>query len=212
MTPRQIGAAAVIAGIITAGVAVARHPNDGGPVIEPRFVPNWVIGRQPDAPQRFVRAEREQARQIVVQAALTYGEDPALVQAVVHQESGFNPRAVGPSTRWGRACGLGQFLVSTARQYIPGITCRDLMDPRVNARLTVLYLREGRRRCGNDVECIARHHHGGPNLRLHGPRTRAYARAVAAHHRRYAANGPRFAVASHVPGDNSHFQNWWLNR
>lgn len=209
MTPRQIASAAAIAAVITAGAAGARLPQDEVPRVAPVAGWSW-IDRPMHVPQRFARAEREQVRQIVVQTALAMNEDPALVQAVAHQESGFNPRAIGPQTRYGRACGLGQFLVSTARQFIPGITCRQLMDPRVNARLTVLYLRQGRQRCGNDVECIARYHHGGPNLRLHGHRTRAHGRAVAAHYRRYG--GRSIAPVQTASAGNEHFMHWWLNR
>ena len=209
MTPRQIGLAAAIAAVITAGVATARLPQDEVPRVAPLAGGSWV-DRPMHVPQRFARAEREQVRQIVVQTAIAMNEDPALVQAVAHQESGFNPRAIGPRTRYGRACGLGQFLVSTARQFIPGITCRQLMDPRVNARLTVLYLRQGRQRCGNDVECIARYHHGGPNLRLHGHRTRAHGRAVAAHYRRYGGQQvAQVRLTAGCPTADDRFPHTW---
>jgi len=213
MTPRQIGAAAVIAGIITAGAAGARLPSDEVPRVAPTAGWSW-IDRPMHVPQRFARAEQRQAvARIVTEEALRVGEDPVLVNAVVAQESSHNPRAVGPMTPWGRACGLGQFLVSTARQFIPGITCRQLMDPRVNARLTAMYLAEGRRRCGNDVQCIARFHHGGPNLRIHGRRTHAYGRQVAARVARMGgARTVQFASLRHAQGDDSHFRRWFLER
>jgi len=209
MTPRQIASAAAIAAVITAGAATARLPQDEVPRVGISQGTAW-FDRPLHVPQRFARAEREQVRQIVVQTALSMNEDPALVQAVTHQESGFNPRAIGPRTPYGRACGLGQFLVSTARQFIPGITCRQLMDPRVNARLTVMYLRQGRQRCGNDVECIARYHHGGPNLRLHGHRTRAYGRAVAAHYRRYGGRQvAQVRLTAGCPTADDRFPHTW---
>lgn len=210
-TARRVGYALIAATLITASAGYARLPDASYRGAYDNDRPVWLLGGMPDAPQRFVRQSREAVRQIVVQAALAEGEDPILMQAIVHQESGFNPRAVGPRTRWGHACGLGQFLISTARQYVPGVTCRQLMDPRLNARLTARYIAEGRRRCGNDVECIARHHHGGPNLRMHGHRTRAYGRQVAARVARLGgarhAQGAVFASSS-----NEHFQQWWLSR
>lgn len=67
-------------------------------------------------------------------AARTNGVEPALVQAVITAESGFNPRAV---SRAG-ASGLMQLMPDTARRY--GV--RDVFDPVENIHGGVRYLRD----------------------------------------------------------------------
>lgn len=53
--------------------------------------------------------------------------DPNLVLNQIFQESHFNPEAVGPQTKYGRAYGIAQFLPETAAKY--GLSQADLMDP-----------------------------------------------------------------------------------
>ncbi len=67
-------------------------------------------------------------------AARSHGVEPALVQAVITAESGFNPRAV---SRAG-ASGLMQLMPDTARRY--GV--RDVFDPVENIHGGVRYLRD----------------------------------------------------------------------
>ena len=63
---------------------------------------------------------------LIVETARRYGLDERIALAQIRQESGFNPRAVGPQTRYGTAKGLAQFIDATARKY--GIS--DPFDPR----------------------------------------------------------------------------------
>jgi soluble lytic murein transglycosylase-like protein len=77
-------------------------------------------------------------REIVRQAALEEGIDPLLAEAVVHAESGGNPRARSRSN----AFGLMQLVLSTAGEMAGRpVKEHELYDPRFNARLGCRYLR-----------------------------------------------------------------------
>ena len=121
------------------------------------------------------------------------GIDPALLRAVVMQESSGNPNAVSDAG----AVGLTQLMPVAIRQYA-GEASRLLGRP-VNPRsaldnllMGALYYRDALRRTRGDVEAAARLYHGGPNLALHGPRTLAYGKAVAWRYRQItlASAGP----------------------
>jgi hypothetical protein len=71
---------------------------------------------------------------IVETAAKSHGIEPALVQAVITAESGFNPKAL---SRKG-ASGLMQLMPDTARRY--GV--RDIFDPTQNIHGGVRYLKD----------------------------------------------------------------------
>jgi len=134
-------------------------------------------GRVVTGPDRF--AEEMFAVGIVV------GIDPTLLRAVVMQESSGNPDAISEAG----AIGLTQLMPVAIRQYA-GEASRLLGRP-VNARraldnllMGALYYRDALRRTRGDVEAAARLYHGGPNLAMHGPRTKAYGKAVAWRYRR----------------------------
>jgi soluble lytic murein transglycosylase-like protein len=71
---------------------------------------------------------------IIDVAARSHGVDPALVQAVITAESGFNPNAI---SRAG-ASGLMQLMPDTARRYGVG----NIFDPVENIHGGVRYLRD----------------------------------------------------------------------
>lgn len=107
---------------------------------------------------------------------------PALIQ----QESGGRPGIFGPKTRYGQAVGLTQMLPDTARGVAQklGIPWRpDLLSAKDEAgaayqrTLGEGYLREGLEMTGNLQDAL-HYYHGGPNRKLWGPKTRAYARSV----------------------------------
>lgn len=75
----------------------------------------------------------EEFASIINQCALEYGVDKALVQAVIHAESGYNPNAV---SRRG-ATGLMQLMPKTAQ----GLKVNDSFNPSENIRGGVRYLR-----------------------------------------------------------------------
>lgn len=58
---------------------------------------------------------------------------------IAHVESGFNPRAVGPRTRHGRALGVFQVMPGSARAL--GYDPRRLLEPRYGAAAGVAHMR-----------------------------------------------------------------------
>ncbi len=71
--------------------------------------------------------------EFVKKAANEHGVDPLLVSAIIHVESGYNPRALSPKG----AEGLMQLMPETGRRW--GV--RDAFDPEDNIRAGVRYLR-----------------------------------------------------------------------
>jgi RNA polymerase sigma factor (sigma-70 family) len=107
------------------------------------------------------------------EAASRHKVNPALLMALAQQESTYNPSAVGVPTKWGRASGMFQFLDSTAKGH--GI---DPLDWKQSADAAAKDLAEQIAKKG--VDWAIAHHHGGPNPKQHGPKTREYAREVLA--------------------------------
>lgn len=70
---------------------------------------------------------------IIASCSRQYGVDSALVKAVIHAESGYNPHAVSPKG----AQGLMQLMPKTAQ----GLKVADTMNPSDNIRGGVRYLR-----------------------------------------------------------------------
>src|SRR5579872_1752140 len=75
--------------------------------------------------------------------AKKYGVDPKLFRKLIHQESGWNPKAVSPVG----AQGLGQLMPATARQL--GVT--DPFDPMQNLDASARYLSQQIKGYGGDV-------------------------------------------------------------
>jgi soluble lytic murein transglycosylase len=99
--------------------------------------------------------------QIVTGHARNYGLDPALVAAVIHQESRFRPDAESPTG----AIGLMQLQPETAR----GIALRtggsrfelaDLYEPEINVRYGCWYLRHLLDRYGDERVALAAYNAG----------------------------------------------------
>ncbi len=70
------------------------------------------------------RLFKEHYKEIIVEVARRYAIDPALVRAVIHAESAFNPKAISPKG----AQGLMQLMPATAQQH--GV--RRPFEPREN--------------------------------------------------------------------------------
>ncbi len=87
--------------------------------------------------------------------AKTYIVDAALIKAVMHAESGFNPNAV--STRG--ASGLMQLMPETARRY----GCDDIFDPQQNIRAGALYLKDLLKRFNNNHRLALAAYNAGEN-------------------------------------------------
>jgi soluble lytic murein transglycosylase-like protein len=109
---------------------------------------------------------------------------PDLMGAVIQQESGGRAGAVGPETPYGRALGMSQMLPATAREMAGklGLPYRedllrgtDEQSAQYQRRLGEAYLHEGLTRYGDDHRRALMYYHGGPDERMWGPKTRAYA-------------------------------------
>ena len=106
--------------------------------------------------------------------------------ALIEQESGGRPGAVGPQTKYGRALGMTQMLPDTAREMAAkvGLPFRpDLLrgtSPQAaeyQKRLGRAYFEEGLAKTGNLRDAL-HYYHGGPDRSLWGPKTKAYAASV----------------------------------
>ena len=87
-------------------------------------------------------------------AARQFSVDPALVRAVIHAESGFNPRARSNKG----ASGLMQLMPGTARM----LGVADTLQPKDNIRGGAQYLAELLTRFGNDTRLAAAAYNAGP--------------------------------------------------
>jgi hypothetical protein len=121
--------------------------------------------------------------QLLAQAAMQYGLDPALVTAVARQESGLNPNAVSSAG----AQGVMQLMPSTAAQF--GVT--NPLDPVQNINAGVKYLAQLLNQFGDLGEALAAYNWGpgnvsnalqqwGPDWLLHAPaETQNYVQTIA---------------------------------
>ena len=91
---------------------------------------NW--GNDEFAVKQSFSKNRDAYDEVIAQAASTYGIDKGLVKAVIHTESGFNPRArSAPGAK-----GLMQLMPATARRF----AVNDVYDPAQNIRGGTEYL------------------------------------------------------------------------
>jgi soluble lytic murein transglycosylase-like protein len=114
-------------------------------------------------------------RALVEEAARRYGLDPALVDAVVRTESGYDPSATSPAG----AMGLMQLMPATAR----ALGVADPYDPVQNVHGGVRYLRGLVDRFGDVTLALAAYNAGPGAVARHGgvppyPETRAYVERV----------------------------------
>ncbi len=112
------------------------------------------MGRQ--AAGRYQRRSldtRDHYERLIARTADRYGVEVALVKAVIHAESHFNPQAT--SARG--ASGLMQIMPATAERY--GVS--DLYDPRQNLKAGVQHLRYLIGRYGNDLQAAIAAYNAG---------------------------------------------------
>jgi len=123
----------------------------------------WLQAEKPAPYARMIYPLRYE--QIVRAHARNYDLDPALLAAVIYQESRFRPDARSPSG----AIGLMQLLPDTAK----GIAVRtggaqfrvqDLYDPEINVRYGSWYLRHLLRKYGEVEKALAAYHGGQANV------------------------------------------------
>ena len=117
-------------------------------------------------------------------AAQEFGVDPALVRAIIHAESAFQPSAVSPAG----AQGLMQLMPATARE----LGVNDTLSVPDNIRGGVYYLAKMLKQFGGDVSLATAAYNAGPGAvgRYGGvppyAETRAYVNRVGILHERYA--------------------------
>lgn len=114
----------------------------------------------------------------IEKAAKKHGVPASLLYGIAEQESGFNPKAVGPQTKWGTAKGAFQFLDMTAEAH--GINPYDIEQA---ADATAADLAE--QIAAGGAEWAVAHHFAGPDKALHGPKTRQYVAEVMDRSRRF---------------------------
>jgi len=92
-----------------------------------------------------------------------YKVPKGLLPNMFHLESSFNPKAIGPETKRGRAMGIGQIMPSQH----PDV---DPEDPVASIDYIAKYLRQNYDRLGSWEKAIAAHNMGPNNVKKYGPR------------------------------------------
>ena len=137
---------------------ITDHPRmDSG-----RLVKTYSYGKTMRATPSYsvanLRARASLYDDLIQRTAQSYGVDYALVKAVVHAESSFNPAAV---SRKG-AHGLMQLMPATAERY--GVL--DLIDPEANVTGGVRYLRDLLEMFDQDTRLAVAAYNAGENAVL----------------------------------------------
>lgn len=122
---------------------------------------------------------------LILQSANRHGVDPALVKAIMHTESSFNPHAVSPVG----AQGLMQLMPGTARD----MGVYNAFDPAQNIEGGVKYIAWLSQRFSNRDHIIAAYNAGHANVRRYGgippfKETRNYVRKVNSRYQTLYAN------------------------
>lgn len=113
----------------------------------------------------------------------------AVWNSIIQQESGGRAGVRGQPTRYGTALGMTQMLPATAKEMASklGVPYReDLLtgtSPEAAAyqmKLGRAYFDQGLAKSGGDLRAAAMYYHGGPDSRIHGVKTNAYADQVLA--------------------------------
>lgn len=150
------------------------------PLITPPPVP------PPAPPPAPPAAPRKTLRDFVEETARKYEVDPALAFTILNKESSGVHQAAdgtltqGAPTKWGQAQGFFQVLPSTAAGYKRDDgSAYNLADPFDNIEVGIRNIREARDRDPNPSAIFA-YYHGGPDAKIHGPKTEQYVREAMA--------------------------------
>ena len=132
----------------------------------------------------FFRTDPQAFDKLIKRTARENEVDPALVKAVIHAESAFNPYA----TSHKGASGLMQLMPETAEEY--GVS--DIYDPKQNVQAGVRYLRDLLALYNNRLNLAVAAYNAGPTAvaRYRGippyAETRAYVKKVLRYKKQYA--------------------------
>jgi soluble lytic murein transglycosylase-like protein len=153
--------------------------------VEGEFRPAPPID-QPARITGFSRRSLTEFDQWIEEAAVRYKMPPALVRAVMHTESAFDPNALSQVG----ASGLMQLMPNTARE----MYVKDIFDPKDNIEGGVRYLRVLANEFEGDmVKMVAAYNAGPDAVKKYGgqvppyPETQAYVRKVVALYFQYKA-------------------------
>ena len=146
------------------------EPNNDAPLSLP-YQPTTDT-RQPAAPKADNLLPPAPLRPLFESTATKYDVPVNVLMALGHQESRYNAAAVGPTTKWGRAKGMMQYLDSTAEGM--GI---NQFDPAQSIDAAAKQIRE-RLDKGYSMDDAVKEHFAGPDRKLWGPKTEVYGREV----------------------------------
>jgi hypothetical protein len=148
-----------------------------------------------------IRPDRARIHVATTEAAKRHGVPVEFMHRLTKRESGYE-FLEGPPTQWGRAQGPHQILCGTARELGERDCGRLMRDADRSADLAARYVRMGYEATGS-WHGAAAYYHGGPDTRLWGRKTRAYAAAVsgvdAPFPRTLNASGPARGTFGNVP-------------
>ena len=174
-------------------VVYTNVPPGGARPEKPRSAPR-AAATAPDAsrasprPPRAQRITNSEFDAYIVEAAKRYNLPQALLWAVMHTESNFNPQAVSPKG----ATGLMQLMPATAAD----MYVKDIYDVRENIEGGARYLRVlANLYDGDMVKMVAAYNAGPEAVRKHGgippfAETQAYVRKVVALYYQYKEQNP----------------------
>ncbi|MBA2354843.1 MAG: lytic transglycosylase domain-containing protein [Acidobacteria bacterium] len=200
MTVRAVFAVAL--GLLALGATTAKaqiyvgHEADGTMVLSDRpltaAVSAYVVRTSGIRTTRVTTRTRDVVAlydDVIEEASANHGVRPELVRAVIHQESGFNPRARSVKG----AMGLMQLMPATAAD----LGVDNPWDPAQNIRGGVAYLGSLLREFGDEVLALAAYNAGPGAVNRYGQQvppfkeTREYVRRISQRSDSLLAAGPR---------------------